>query len=136
MVFAFDTTTGQTIQALAKEGVPGVIIALIIAIIVLSCFYTYLTYKREITREKEYLDAEIERNRTLATLTASINEFAKVVSEEFNRINASLDGLLNGVDTIGDKVEALEESVKAHEEIISAIPTAEPKKAKPRSKSK
>ena len=136
MVFAFEQVAGQTIQGLAKEGVPGVIIALIIAIILLSCFYTYLTYKREVTREKEYLDAEIERNKTLVTLTASINEFAKVVSEEFNRINASLDGLLNGVDAIGDKVEALEESVKAHDEIISSIPSKEPKKAKPRGKGK
>lgn len=125
------SATSETLTGLANSGVPGVIVLLIVAIVVMSCFFFWVTYKRESRREKDYLNAEIEKNRTLTALTNAIKEFVFVMEHKFEGLKHKIDSLgeeigetNGGMVTVLDKIKEHDHRLDDHDDILETLTPA------------
>ena len=103
MIFAdsnFHAST-ETLTGLAGAGVPGIVIALIVAIVLMACFFYWITYKRDVGRETTLLDAETRRNESIQSLAASIRDFCEMVDEKIEKMRNDVEAMSDKLDQIG-----------------------------------
>ena len=141
----------QTLSELAREGTHGIEIAMIVALVTMSCFFFWVISHREAKREKDTIGLEIERNKTLSDLTNAVKEYSFIadrklelirndvanVAEDVGEVHSDLSTIRSKVDDIDVKVDGhehrlgdAERLLTVHDKALETLDVIRPKRKK------
>lgn len=101
----------QTLSELAKEGTHGVEIAMIAALVIMSCFFLWVISHREAKREKEVISLEIERNKSLGDLTNAIKEYSWIADRKFELLRHDVADVAENVGEVHSDLETIRSKI-------------------------
>lgn len=128
----------DTFSKLASQGVPGIIIAMIVAFAAMFVICRYLDVrrdeKRELKRDKELTQLKIEENQSRIDLSKTLNQLAnnvkemtfllventQTIKESVSNVDSKVCEVNAGVESIGKKVLEHDKTLSIHGDAIAA----------------
>lgn len=99
---------------LAREGVYGIEIMAMFAVMLMACFFFWSYCKREARRDDELLTMGNNWSSAIHKLTLTLQRYVDCTSSAFIQIKESVAKISDGIESVGKRIEESEITITEH----------------------